>query len=92
MKTNLKYNPGPWDDGPNPPVKENIMSYEQSEIKCDWCSKVIENGTDVACKSCYEEQEGAAYELKHEVARLEDIIYRMEEKEIADETSNKPTR
>ena len=46
------------------------MSYEASEIKCDWCIKHIYSGEDVACRKCYEELEGQVGDLEKEVESL----------------------
>lgn len=43
------------------------MSYKESEIKCDWCSKVIYDEEDVACRKCYEILEKENAELREKL-------------------------
>lgn len=47
------------------------MSINHSSASCDWCSKKIGDGADVACKKCYEDDEGQIYDLKNEIADLQ---------------------
>jgi len=46
------------------------MSYNESNIECDWCSKPIKSGADVACRKCYEALEQKVAELEKEIETL----------------------
>jgi len=50
------------------------MSYRESEIKCDWCSKFLDSGEDIACRECYEALESENYDLKKEIEDLRNSL------------------
>jgi len=54
------------------------MSIEHSAASCDWCSKSLDNGVDVACIKCYEELEAENGHLKDKIANLEETIAGLE--------------
>jgi hypothetical protein len=54
------------------------MSIQHSEATCDWCSKKIGDGVDVACHKCYGELEGECGRLQDTIAELEGKISDLE--------------
>jgi polyhydroxyalkanoate synthesis regulator phasin len=57
------------------------MSYTQSKIECRWCSKAIGDGSEVACRKCYEELEGKVGDLEEDIEALKEKLKEAEAKE-----------
>jgi polyhydroxyalkanoate synthesis regulator phasin len=47
------------------------MSYKESFAECGWCSKVLSDRSEVACRKCHEELEEKVAELERKIEELE---------------------
>ena len=54
------------------------MPYNESFAKCDWCSRLVDDGADVACGKCYSQVEGELSDAQQEIERLKERIAKLE--------------
>ena len=61
------------------------MSYTKSEAKCDWCSRRIYDGGDIACRDCHENLESSLADAEKLIQDLRARIALLEqERDMAD--------
>ena len=50
------------------------MSMNHSSASCDWCRKLIDDGADVACAKCHNEEESTASDRGQTITELREEI------------------